>query len=484
MRASFYVLILSFLTGVAWRSFFSVGLAEAGMVLLVSVVVYGFSRFGNTPHALYAVLAGTACCVGLVRTEFAYQAYERARVYEDGALIESEGFVSVEPDVRDAYTVLWIDVPYEESSQVVRLRAKVPTYPEYVYGDNVVVRGKVYIPRTFITETGREFDYAGFLMKDGVHYDTQHPTITHVDGQSGNTIITSLLHIKSMWLDAVSRSVTEPVASLAGGIIVGAKRSLGEHWLELFRVTGIIHIVVLSGYNLTLIANVIVRLCGRLPRLYACMFGILGIVAFALMVGGGATVVRASIMAMLGMLATFLTRPYMVVRGLAFAGFCMVAWNPFVLVFDAGFQLSFMATLGLVLGAPLVAQRLTFLPELFQLREIASATLATQIAVLPLLLYHIGNVSLVAPVVNVLVLPVIPFAMLTGFLMGIVGIFSYALAFPFAWITHMLLTYTLFVVDLFSRIPYASVSFPAVSWWFFICLYVGMVWYYRTYARR
>jgi competence protein ComEC len=203
------------------------------------------------------------------------------------------------------------------------------------------------------------------------------------------------------------------------------------------------------------------------------------------MVGGGATVVRGSVMAVLGLLAVYVSRTYIVVRGLALAGFCMVLWNPFVLVYDSGFQLSYMATLGLILGAPLFARHLERIPNTFQVREILSATLATQLAVLPLLIYHIGTVSLVAPLVNVLVLPLMPFAMLAGFAAGAVGAVLPLLAYPFAWMTHVLLSYVVWVVEVFARIPYADVAVPPVGWWVAALMYAMLaVWYLRAKGLR
>jgi competence protein ComEC len=192
------------------------------------------------------------------------------------------------------------------------------------------------------------------------------------------------------------------------------------------------------------------------------------------MTGGGPTVVRASIMAVIGMLAVHLARPHVVLRALALAGFVMVLWNPFVLAFDPGFQLSFVATLGLVLGAPIVQRFIPFVPDAFQLREIVAATCATQLAVLPLLIYQVGMVSVVAPVVNMLVLPLIPFTMLFGFLAGIAGMVSTFVATPLASIAYALLSYVFLVVEVFAKLPFSSVELPPVHWLAVSVMYVCM----------
>lgn len=484
MRHSLYILVGGFLTGVLWRSFFAIGVP--GMValmlgiLLVSVVMR--RRF----HAgLYLTLFACALLMGIVRTEFAYQAYESDRREVAPGFIQTEGQVTAEPDRRDGYTILVLALLDAEGGEThTQVRAKVPPFPVFAYGDRVSLSGDLTVPRAFETETGRVFDYPGYLMKEGIHYELKNPVVTETGIHSGSRIQSWLLSTKHAWLESVSRLIPEPGAALAGGLVVGAKQSLGEHWLELFRITGIIHIVVLSGYNLSLIANTIVRACRVLPRLTGLTFGIVGVVGFALMAGASATVVRASIMAILAMLAVHVQRPHAIPRLLTIAAFAMVFTNPFVLVFDAGFQLSFLATIGLVVYAPRFEGWFRRVPEAWQLRSIVSATCATQLTVLPLLLYQVGQASLVAPLVNVLVLPVVPLIMALTFVAGTLGVVSSTIAVPFAWPAHILLSYIFSVVDIFSRVPFAAVSPPSVSAWFVVLLYATLALYTVTHKHR
>jgi competence protein ComEC len=163
----------------------------------------------------------------------------------------------------------------------------------------------------------------------------------------------------------------------------------------------------------------------------------------------------------------------------------MVLINPFLLLFDPGFQLSFVATLGLVLGTPLIEKHLTYIPEVAGLRSIVSATLATQCAVLPLLIYNIGEVSIVAPLVNVLILPVVPFVMAVGFGAGILGIVSTSLAAPFAFLAHGILAYVFLIVSWFATLPFASVHIPPMPVWVVPVLYtLAGLYLYRVYKKQ
>ena len=360
----------------------------------------------------------------------------------------------------------------------MNVRTTVPQHKAHYYGERVYVKGEVVYPTEFETDTGRTFDYKGYLMKDAIHYQIKDATVESKNVFEGNRVIGFLFSLKQKWLSAIERILPEPSSSLAGGVIVGAKQSLGEEWLIKFRETGLVHIVVLSGYNLTLIANSIVRSTAFLPRSASLVFGTLGVVGFATMVGAGATVVRASVMAILGMLAAFIHRPYTLLRALILAGLFMILWTPFVLVYDPGFQLSFLATAGLIFLSSRFEMWFTWLPELAGLRGIVGATFATQLAVLPMLMYQMGKVSLVAPFVNVLVLPVVPIVMFVGFVAGLLEMTGLFLSLPLAWVAHVLLTYIFSVVDMFSRLSFDAVLVPMVPWWGIILLYLLIFYFF------
>lgn len=484
MRASFYILTGGFLTGVLWRSFFSINLAGVSAILLGTVCIFLITRLLSFhSHILYGVLFSLAVVAGVMRTEFAYVAFHEKEIFPEGETIVATGTVASEVDVRDEHAVMYVALDTDVSKKKTRLRVITPQYPEFVYGERVLVRGVVHKPESFETESGRVFDYPGYLMKENIQYELKKAEVESLREFQGSPYISALLSWKKRWLDTISLLIPEPSASLAGGVVVGAKRSLGENWLAAFRDAGIIHIVVLSGYNLTLIANSITRAAHLLPRTIGLGLGVVGVTSFALMVGAGATVLRASIMAIIGMFAVYIHRPYLLLRALILAGVCMVLWNPFVLVFDTGFQLSFLATFGLIFVSPFFMSRLGFVPETLQLRGIVSATLATQLTVLPLLVYQIGTVSLVAPIVNVLVLPFVPLVMAVSFIAGHIGMVSILLATPFAWIGYVLLEYMFLVVHLFSKLPFAFVSLPRLPWWMLVLSYLVpllLVYMYKT----
>ena len=342
-----------------------------------------------------------------------------------------------------------------------------------MYGDRVLVSGELRKPEGFETDTGKYFDYPAFLSKDDVFYQMVFPNIGHISSGHGQFIKQHLFSFKNAFLSQIQKLIPDPQVSLLGGLVVGAKQSLGKDLQDDFRETGIIHIVVLSGYNITIVADAIMRVFSFLPRIIGMSVGSCAIVLFALMTGGSATIVRASIMALLVILARATGRTYDITRALFVAGFLMVLHNPKILIHDASFQLSFLATLGLILLSPLLEQYFLYITNRFQLREFATATVATQIFVLPLLLYKIGQLSLVALPVNLLVLVTVPVTMLFGFLAGVVGFISSVLAIPFVFVAHTLLSYQLFIVKLFADLPFASVRIEVFPLWIMVSFYIG-----------
>jgi competence protein ComEC len=362
-----------------------------------------------------------------------------------------------------------------------RVLVIVPRYPEYHYGDALLLRGKLTEPKPFTEADGRVFDYPAYLASKGIYYQLSFARVVRMNVNEGNVIVASLFRLKSRFEKALGSALSEPHGALESGLLLGGKQSLGAEWIEKFRTAGIVHIIVLSGYNMTIVATWLViffRFTGFAGSLSA---GGLGIILFAIMTGGGATVMRAAVMAILALIARATGRTYEMSRALLLAGALMVLHNPSILAFDPSFQLSFLASLGLVFIAPILEARLTLWSRTPWLREVLIATLATQIAVLPLLLSQTGMFSIVSLPVNLLVLPIIPLTMFFGFVAGAV-----ALVFPpFAFIAGLpaygLLSWILAVADYASRLPYASVHVSAISPLMTLLMYLLLsAWIYRA----
>ncbi|TSC61648.1 MAG: competence protein ComEC, partial [Parcubacteria group bacterium Athens0416_74] len=336
----------------------------------------------------------------------------------------------------------------------------------------------------FETSTGRVFNYPMFLAKDGIVYQLAFAEVESTGENRGNILKASAIYLKHLYLQGVGQALPEPAAALAGGITVGDKRSLGAELSQVFINVSLIHIVVLSGYNMTVVINAAAHALAFIPR--SAQFAVSGgiVALFILMTGGASSAMRAGSMALLATYARLSGRTFVALRVLAFVAGAMVLWNPYILAFDPGFQLSILATLGLVLFTEPIAKWLPWIPERFALREIAASTLGTQIAVLPLLLYQNGILSLVALPANLLTLAVVPLAMLFSFVAAISGIIFGSYATILALPAYALLSYIISVAELLSDIPYASVTVPVFNGWLLAFMYPVLFAVYMHLQRR
>jgi len=494
----FYLSVLSFVAGGAFGSIVDGDFYFGLFWIFLSLVVWGITFFLDfSLHSKKSFLILPLLIfffgLGLLRCSFSS---ETQGVQLLNNLAEQKisiiGVVIDEADEREDNTKLTVEMKEIKTSENlssldlggIKILLTVQHYPQFEYGDEINFSGILQKPENFLTNSGREFDYVRYLAKDRIFYQMFYPQVDLLSKNNGNFIKEKLFLFKRSFLEEVRKTIPEPEVSLLGGLLIGTKQSLGQKLQDDFRKVGLIHIVVLSGYNVTIIAEFILRMLSFLPQIVGTSLGALSIILFAIMVGGSATIIRASLMALLVIFARVTGRINDTTRALFLAGFVMVLHNPQIVVFDPSFQLSFMATLGLILLSPKLSRFFNFIPTKFYLRETISATISTQIFVLPLLLYMMGELSIVAVFVNLLVLMFIPLTMLFGFLSGVLSFFSAWLALPFSYVTYFLLSYELKVVEFFANLPFASLSVFFFPVWLVLCIYGGYFIFLQKFGKQ
>lgn len=409
----------------------------------------------------------------LIRGYFAlHNPQKEALKNEVGQIVSFEGVIASEPQIKD-----FIQTFVLETSDGMSFKVGVDKYGAFEYGEKIKVIGKLSSPRNFASNGGRTFDYIDYLGKDGIFYEFKKAQVEALEKANALSISAILFSLKQHFIMNLKKVLGEPHAALASGLVVGEKAALGNDLIDDFRRAGLIHIVVLSGYNITIIAASIRRILSFLPRTTGIILGGIGIVLFGILVGGGATVVRSCIMALIALFAELLRKDYAVGRALFIAGALMLIQNPLILLYDPSFQLSFMATLGLILLSSPLEEKLGFITEKAGIRGLVASTFATQIFVSPLIFYMMGQLSIVGIFVNIIVLPFIPLTMLLVFFAGFFGFFSHALSQIAGWGSHILLSYELFMVRFFAHLPFAALEIPAFSGWIlagFYTLYIAL----------
>lgn len=464
-----YLFTTLFALGILIENIFNLDLVTSLFIFLISIVVSFMIWKENKKIAQIMLVVSIALVLGILRMHFVDNLPDPKFSKSVGEKISFNAVIDSEGDERDTST-RYVVKPDGTKSKILLVAER---FPEYKYGDKIKVSGKLDLPENFETDTGVEFDYVSYLRKDNIHFLIYRPQLEKV-GESSNPFyktVSVLYSFKHILISNISRVVPEPNSSFLAGVIFGEKQSLGDKLLDDFKKVGLIHVVVLSGYNITIIAYGILLFASYFgKRNWGFVSAIIILLFFALMVGLSATVVRAVVMALIAILARFLGRPSDALRALFIAGFLMLFWNPLTLTSDPSFQLSFMATLGLILFSPIIysfiSQKITWIGDKYELREIVSSTFAVQIFILPLLIKMSGQVSIISFLVNPLLLPLIPLTMALGALtsaFGLIPLIGNFLSWPFGILSYFVSEIIIRVVTFSASIPFASISVPSLS---------------------
>jgi competence protein ComEC len=209
----------------------------------------------------------------------------------------------------------------------------------------------------------------------------------------------------------------------------------------------------------------------------AFYFVIILLFLYILMIGAPASAVRAGIMAGLLLLAQKMGRLRSADRAVVFAAAIMLAVNPLLLKSDIGFQLSFMATLSIIYLKPILDSKTNNWPNPLCLRDILTMTLAAQLGTLPILIFQFGRLSLISPLANLLIVPLLPLIMISGMMLSFIGLAWLSLAKIIAWPVWFLLSYVIKMVNYLSSIPLAAYQFKNLSLIFLIGYYFALIWF-------
>lgn len=388
-----------------------------------------------------------------------------------------KGTIVAIPDLREVNEKLTVEVRIGNAQ--TRVLATVPLYPPFHVGDEVRISGTLQRPKPFASDGGRTFAYDQFLRKDGIYAVLPIARAERI-GMSKSVwlrLLRALEAAKGVMTRALDSALPEPESALAVGILVGGKQGLGVRLIDEFTTSGMLQIIVLSGFNVMIVASALMRILSRVPKRVAFVIASSSIISFVLLAGAGSSAVRAGLMAGFALAARTFGRRYDVQRVVFVTLFLIAFWNPFTLAYDPGLQFSFIATLGLVIGTPLIAPRLLFLKNA-TLIELVSTSLAAEVALLPLLLYETGNLSFVSVIANVAAMPAIPFAMSASAVAA-------ALALPLGQISPVLplvigipaylpLAYVIRIATLSASLPFANRMLNAFPFWIVLASYAAL----------
>ncbi len=461
---------LGFLCGVFIRSFCLVGFSFTLYMVMLALVVLGCARFdpARARSLIVVALALASCVGGIMRMNAAVLTGDPHLTATIGTEVTLIGAVSAEPDVRESEVRVDLDATQiVEGSTTIPIDAGVlaelPPHADLHYGDLVRVRGALGLPQSFSVGGGEPFDYPDYLAVSGIGYELSFAQGSSTGERYGNPLLAEAIAIKEKYVDALEAVLPEPEAGLAAGITVGDKRSIGPELSSDFQKVGLLQIVVLSGYNITVVVDFISYIFAWAPQRLRFCVGIMIAGFFVAISGGGSSALRAAIMAVIAMYARMSGRSFDALRALLSAAFLMVLVDPFILAYDPGFQLSSIAMLGLTTLAPLLDPYMQWIPSRLGLREIIVSTLATQIAVTPLILHQDGALSILSLPANILAMLPVPLAMLASFIAAVAAMIYGRIATPPALPAYVLLHYIVITGHFFASLPFASVPLGTIG---------------------
>lgn len=409
------------------------------------------------------------------------------------------GLVVDEPDIRDQSILLRVEAESIVVSGGQRRSVNgfvlitIPRFPKVSYGTQVQLIGDLETPGSDAT-----FDYKNYLARQGIHSQMRWPQLTILAENQGSWFYRTIYTFKTQAQLTIQRLLPDPQAALLAGILLGNDQGLSPELAEQFRITGMTHIIAISGFNIAILVGTIVSV-GRpfLGNRRASIVALAAVIVYTLLVGADAAVVRAAVMGSLFIFSRrMLGRPTFAPASLFVAALVMTLINPFIL-WDIGFQLSFAATLGLMLYAEPFSQwtqkRLSTLigPETTQrlmrfLSEAVLVTLAAQLLTLPLIVGYFNQLSFVGLAANLFILPAQAGVMLWGASATLLGLISPAIGQVVAWMAWLFLTYTIELVRFFAAVPGAAVSVnvsPAAIIGFYAIIFT-FTWYKRRRPER
>ncbi len=383
------------------------------------------------------------------------------------------GIVVAEPDVKEKSAQLKIEVKnISDLSVNGRVLVSNLKYPEYKYGDKLKISGKLKTP----SENVNGFNYKNYLQKDGIYSVMDFPKIELIGSGFGNPMMQPLFSFKNIFKETARNFISPPQEGILEALVFGDEENIPKEWKEKFNLTGTRHITAVSGMNITIIASLLLSLALSfgLWRQQAFYLSIFLLILYILMIGAPASAVRAGVMGGILLLAQYFGRMSQASRIVVFASTFMLAINPLLLRLDVGFQLSFLAILGIIYLQPIFSDFFKKIPnpKFLPLKATLSTTLSAQVFTLPILIYNFGYISLVSPVTNILIVPILAPITILIFIFGLTGMIFPPFGLIFSWPTWLFLTYITKIIDIFSKIPFAQLVLKNIPWIWILIFYL------------
>ncbi|MFA6511586.1 MAG: ComEC/Rec2 family competence protein [Patescibacteria group bacterium] len=466
MSHRFRFSILCFFAGV------SLAFGEAGLPFAVGFFMLAVS-FMRHRVDMFLIFGAVAFFGGFMWTQYCIHTHESVTahfLFDERA--EVQGVISRDVEQRvDAQRVTLGRLQINGQEAQGQIVLSLPVLPSVVVFDEIKITCTIRKPES-IEDNGRIFYYQWFLAGQNVHATCSRPYAFTKLG-AVDDIRAPLFAVKQQFLGSIKRIFPEPEGSLLTGILLGRASAQETSIRTSFSQTGLSHIVAVSGWNITMVIVLVEAGLLKVMKRRLALPLVLGcVLLYVLLVGAEGSVIRAAIMGALVVVGRAFGRQGDTMNILLCAAFVMIVIRPYWLLFDVGFQLSVLATVGLVVASTPLAERIQFLPSVFELRDTVAASIVAILFTLPISLWTFGTFPLFALLANILTVPLLPLASLFGGVAALLGLIHPMLGSAVGSIAQGMLFFVTRVAEGFAHVPHALVLVPGFSAW---VLVVAMV---------
>lgn len=452
-------------------SFFLIGVFAAGLklnfalIVLITLLIAAIILIFKKENIILSILT-----ISIIFGAFYYNLYDIKQKYDVDILFGEKtifnGIVIDYPEKGNAQKlVVKLQHPY-----LGKIFAVIRPYPSFNYGDLIEFEGIIKQPEPK--------NYADYLGKNGIFGIVNFPKTELLAENQASYLKSQLFKLREGVVVNFQKTLVPEKAAFLSGITLGERAEFSKELKEKMNKSGTTHLTALSGQNITIIVIAVSSFFGFFTRRKLVFWlTFLTIIFFVLMTGAEASVVRAAIMGGIIMLAKQIGRIHSMRNAIVAAALVMILYNPKILLFDLGFQLSFAALLGIVYLSPAIEKFLKLKQEIGFLgwRENFLITTSAQLAVLPLILINFSNFSLLSLPANILILEAIPLTMIFGFALGALGFIALPLATIFSWFVDLFLSYELAIIEIFSRFPQTNFKIGIIGAIIYYLIIIGFI---------
>jgi competence protein ComEC len=460
-------------------------------ILVAVLFIVCIFMFVSKSSIIVYIFAGMLLFYTLGASLYLYESRCSLEKYKDfaGKQVTVRGIIDSEPGFkgsRVSYVLRTREIVLDGTVEIVEGKILLNTLggvdsKTYEYGQKVAIEGELAVPRTGRNPGG--FNYKEYLAQSGVAATifVRRENLRSEGLDNINPAVKAGYFLRKNIVNTINRSLPAEQAGLLNGMLIGYREGLTDDLQGAFSDSGLSHIMAVSGANVAFIVFPLLFVLRKLrvKQAAANIITIAVLVVFVLITGADPSVLRAVIMAVVILVAQIVRRETDIYTSIALAAIILMLSNPFT-IFNIGFQLSFAATLSIVLFYKYIQSVIKnrFLPEVFS--SVIAATLAAQCGVLPITLYYFNSLSVISLLTNVIVVPLTGLITVLGMLMAAAGSVAIVLSQLLGYINFCLLSFVLMVVKFAASLPFAVIVTKTPALWQIIayyCLILFFLWY-------